>query len=127
MPDGGYANSDFRLDPDNGEPLVVCRFEVDWDGESGGSFLLAGTTMLSDGESAAVRDAVAATTEKQESKFRSCAQGPGEFFLVLAGEEVPLWVYNAECGDHGVLVDGGEREVTPELLEALGSPYGLLR
>lgn len=130
-PDGVYASSDFRLDPDNGEPLVVCRFEVDWDAESGGSRLLADTTVLSEAESAAVRDAFAAAPVQKKSDFRSCSEGPGEFFLVLAGDEVPLWVYNAECGDHGVLLDGGDRvdtrEVTPELLDALGSPYGLLR
>ncbi len=126
-PDGNYANSDFRLDADNGEPMTVCRMEVDWDGESGGSYLLADTTELTQSQSDDVRAAVEAAPVQRRSVALDCAGGKGEFFLVLAGDAVPLWVYNGECGEMTVVTSQGLREPTARLLAALGSPYGLLR
>jgi hypothetical protein len=130
-PEGHFANSDFSLDPDNGEPMTVCRMELTWEGESGGTHLLADTTELSQAQSDAVRDALAAAPVMERSDFEDCRTGPGEFFLVLAGDAVPLWVYNGECGELTALTTDGDsvihHEVTPELLDALGSPYGVLR
>jgi hypothetical protein len=131
-PDGFFANSDFALDPDNGEPMTVCRMELTYQGESGGTLLLADTTELPDEESDAVRAAVAAAPVMEESDVRQCSTGPGEFFLVLAGDAVPLWVYNAQCGELAALTRSPDGDVvyhrvTDELLDALGSPHGLLR
>jgi hypothetical protein len=131
-PEGYFANSDFALDPDTGEPMTVCRMELTYEGESGGTHLLADTTELTPAESDAVRAAVEAAPVMDESPFKECREGPGEFFLVLAGDAVPLWVYNGECGELSALTaapDGGVvfHRVTDELLDALGSPYGLLR
>ena len=44
---------------------------------------------------------------------------------------MPFWVYNAACGDNGVLAVSAKgkpvnRLDTAEVLEALGSPYGPL-
>ncbi len=130
-PDGYYANSDFRLDPDNGGPMTVCRMDMSYGAESGGTLLLADTTELSQSESDAVRAAVEVAPVLAESDFRQCSTGPAEFFLVLTGESVPLWVYNGRCGDLAAVTagEGGPtyHAVTDELLDALGSPYGLLR
>ncbi len=131
-PDGFYANSDFALDPDPGGAMTVCRMERDWDGESGGTYLLDETVPLTAADSDEVRAALAAAPVVRRSAFRDCRTGPGEFFLVLAGETVSLWVYNGECGDQAALAVGPdgdvvERSVTPRLLDALGSPYGVLR
>jgi hypothetical protein len=131
-PEGYFANSDFALDADNGEPMTICRMELTWEGESGGTHLLADTTELTEAESDAVRDALAAAPVMERSDFKDCRTGPGEFFLVRAGDAVPLWVYNGECGELTALTlavndDVVHHEVTPELLDALGSPYGLLR
>ncbi len=131
-PDGFYANSDFALDPDPGGPMTVCRMERDWDGESGGTYLLDETVPLTAADSEEVRAALAAAPVVRSSAFRDCRTGPGEFFLVLAGETASLWLYNGTCGDQAALAvdpdgDAVERTVTPRLLDALGSPYGVLR
>jgi hypothetical protein len=77
-----------------------------------------------------VRDALADAPERKVA-FRRC-RGNAEFYLLTTGDGVPAWVYNGECGEHGVLTveeDGDlvERAITDELLALLGSPYGNLR
>jgi hypothetical protein len=126
-PDGKYANSDFALDPDNGGPMTVCRMELDWDGESGGSYLLTDTTELSQAESDSVRAALQAAPVQEQSVSLTCGQGRGEFFLVTAGDAVPLWVYNEQCGEMTAITADGSRKPTAELLDALGSAYGPLQ
>ena len=133
-PDGVYASSDFRLDPDPGGALVVCRMEWSDQAESGGSHLLAQERALTEEESDLLRLAVTEAAELPRSGFRRCDRGPREFYLVLTadGQQVPFWVYHGVCGENSVLTsptgDGVVfREVTPPLLDALGSPYDLLR
>ncbi|GAA4674670.1 hypothetical protein [Nocardioides nanhaiensis] len=133
-PDGVFANSDFALDPDPGGALVVCRMEWSAQAESGGSYLLAQERALTEEESDLVRLAVAEAPELPRSGFRRCDRGPREFYLVLTadGQQVPFWVNHGVCGETSVYTsptgDGVVfREVTPTLLDALGSPYDLLR
>lgn len=133
---GIYANTDFRLDPDDGGNLTICHFEMQPRGDDA-SHLLDWSRPLTGAESAAVRAAIrAAPRGKQE--FTGCdvapEDGPGEFFLLFTEGygSVPFWVYNAACGDNGVLaVSAKGRSVnrldTAEVLEALGSSYGPLR
>lgn len=132
---GIYANTDFRLDKDDGGDLTICHFEKQPSGDEA-SHLLDSSRVLTSQESAAVRAAIrAAPRGKQE--FTGCdvapEDGPGEFFLVFTEDDgsVPFWVYNAACGDNGVLaVNAKGKQVnkldTAQVLEALGSTYGPL-
>jgi hypothetical protein len=132
---GVYANTDFRLDRDDGGDLTICHFEMQPQGDDA-SHLLDWSRPLSREQSASVRAVIrAAPRGKQE--FTGCdvapENGPGEFFLIFTEGygSVPFWVYNAACGDNGVLaVNAKGRTVnrldTAEVLEALGSSYGPL-
>jgi hypothetical protein len=132
---GIYANTDFRLDPDDGGDLTVCRYEMQPLGDEA-SHLLDESRVLTRKQSAAVRAAIrAAPRGKQE--FTGCdvapADGPGEFFLLFTEGHgsVPFWVYNAVCGDNGVLTLNAKEKLvhrldTAQVLEALGSAYGPL-
>lgn len=133
-PDGVYATSDFRLDADPGGALVVCRMEWSDQAESGGSYLLAQERTLTAEESDRLRLAVAEAETLPRSPFRRCDRGPREFYLVLTadGQQVPFWVNHGVCGENSVYTsptgDGVVfRAVTQPLLDALGSPYDLLR
>jgi hypothetical protein len=119
--------TDLGLAPDNGEPMTVCRYVVDYDAESGGAYLLNATSELSASESDEVRAALEAAPVQAESLSLDCAGGRGESFVVYAGDSASMSVYNGECGSMTVSTADGLREPTAELLDALGSPYGLLR
>jgi hypothetical protein len=132
---GVYANTDFRLDRDDGGDLTICHFEMQPRGDDA-SHLLDWSRQLSREQSASLRAVIrAAPRGKQE--FTGCdvapEEGPGEFFLLFTEDHgaVPFWVYNAVCGDNGVLaVNAKGKPVhkldTAEVLKALGSPYGPL-
>lgn len=133
-PDGVFANSDFALDADPGGALVVCRMEWSARAESGGSYLLAQERELTEDESDELRLAVAEADELPRSAFRRCDRGPREFYLVLTsdGQQAPFWVNHGVCGENSVYTsptgDGVVfRDLTQPLLDALGSPYDLLR
>lgn len=111
-----------------GQPTIVCRYELDWEGESGGTFLLDRVETIPESEAQRVAEAIDAAPEATPATIE-CRRGSGELFVVSAGRRTVL-VYNAECGLQGVVILGGgngDRETTPDLLDALGSPYGLLR
>ena len=131
-PDGFYANSDFALDPDPGGPMTVCRMERDWDGESGGTYLLDETVPLTAADSDEVRAALAAAPVVAQERVPRL---PHRSRRVLprprrrSGLAVAL---QRQCGDQSALAVGPdgdvvERTVTTRLLDALGSPYGVLR
>ena len=120
-------DTDLGLAADTGEPLTVCRYDVDYDAESGGAYLLNATSELSQSDSDAVREALAAAPTLGESFSLDCRGGPGESFVVYAGDTATLSVYNGECGELVARSADGLRGPTAELLDALGSPYGLLR
>ncbi len=119
--------TELGLAPDNGEPMTVCRYVVDYDAESGGAYLLNATSELSASESDEVRAALESAPVQAESLSLDCAGGRGESFVVYAGDTASMSVYNGECGSMTVGTADGLREPTAELLDALGSPYGLLR
>lgn len=111
-------------------PAVVCRMELSWQGESGGTFVLDRATTLTEQEAERVESEIEATPEIAGLGGRNCRGGPGELYLVLRVGQTS-WVYNTECHKSGVEQPGLPspyyREVTPELLDALGSPFGPLR
>ena len=132
---GIYANTDFRLDPDDGGDLTICHFEKQPLGDEA-SHLLDSSRVLTSDESAAVRAAIR-DAPRGKQQFIGCDVAPkdarGEFFLLVTEDQgsVPFWVYNAACGDNGVLaVNAQGKQVdkldTTEVLEALGSTYGPL-
>ena len=132
-PLGEYANSDFRLDPDGGGDLVVCHLALEPLG-SQPSYVLDWSRRFDADESAAVRRAIM-KAPRGRLAFTGCdvapEDGPGEFFLVFAGESVPYWVYNGACGQNGIsLVGRGggyqSRLDTAAVLDALGSELGPL-
>jgi hypothetical protein len=132
---GVYPNTDFRLDPDDGGDLTICRYELQPLGDEA-SHLLDESRALTREESASVRKAIR-RAPRGEQEFTGCDvapdDGPGEFFLLFTEGHgsVAFWVYNAVCGDNGVLaVNAKGKPVnkldTAQVLTALGSPYGPL-
>ena len=118
---GIYANTDFALDGDDGGDLTVCHYDkLPAEPSSGQSHRLDSSRVLSPEESEAVRAAVAAAP-RGELPFEACPPGDdsaGEFFLVRTPTLVAFWVYNAECGDNGVVTAGANGGVVHRLVRA---------
>jgi hypothetical protein len=113
---------------------VMCRYTLDWAGESGGTWLLDDEHELLGEDEGRLVDAVEAAPPSPGLESGTCRDskgGKGELFVMTHAGET-YWIYNSECDLSGVEVEHEDQSleghvVTDELLNALGSPYGLLR
>ncbi len=106
---------------------VVCRYELDWEAESGGSYVFDEQRTPTADELDQLKEAV--RSAPLEFGGNDCRGGPGELYAVYA-DGYSFSVFNGECGQSGVLAseeDLAYRDVTTEVLDLLGSPYGLLQ
>jgi hypothetical protein len=125
---GIYGNTDF-MGPDEVEgPLTVCRY-ASVEGTRDPSYWLAESTTLTEGQSDAVREAVASAPRGQGA-FTRC-EYRSEFILLLGEDTVYAWINNGRCGEHAVMTAAENgvtyHQPTEELLKLLGSPWGNMR
>jgi len=116
--------------PSEDQLPLVCRYELDWGAESGGSYVLDSERKIADEELQDIRAGLEAAPTVDFPVSQDCAQGRGELFTVYWNDG-SAEVYNGECGGQYTLtVTGAEpsyKATSAELLDTLGSPYGLLR
>ncbi len=124
---------DLTVDPAE-DSAFLCRYALDWAGESGGTWLLDDEReLLGEDESRLVAAVEASPSSPGPSSgtCRDTAGGKGELF-VLSRAAATYWIYNSECVLSGVEVEYDDQSLeghalTQELLGLLGSPYGVLR
>jgi hypothetical protein len=127
---GGNGNGYVINMPTEDQLPLVCRYELEWGAESGGSYVLDSERKLSEDELEELVTALGSAPTIDVPLSTDCARGRGELFTIY-WNNASAEVYNGECGEQSTRTAEGAvpafKETSSELLDALGSPYGLLR